>query len=90
MSILTACGDDGSGVVNTSWALVGLAAAQHEDVEAVKRGIAYLLQRQLPCGDCPQEGIAVVFNRACGMTYTNYHNILGARTLPCSLWCGTG
>ena len=28
-----------------------------------------------PDGDWPQEGIAGVFNRACGISYTNYRNI---------------
>lgn len=72
---MDAYGDDGSGVVNTAWALLALSAAEHEDVEAVKRGVAYLMQRQLPCGDWPQEGIAGVFNRACGITYTSYRNV---------------
>jgi squalene/oxidosqualene cyclase-like protein len=67
---MKAYGDDGSGVVNTAWALMALAAAKYDDVEAVKRGVQYLMKRQLPCGDWPQEGIAGVFNRACGITYT--------------------
>ena len=28
-----------------------------------------------PDGDWPQEGIAGVFNRACGITYTAYRNV---------------
>jgi squalene/oxidosqualene cyclase-like protein len=66
---MKAYGDEGSGVVNTSWALLALAAAQCSDVTAVKRGVKYLLKRQLPCGDWPQEGIAGFFNRACGKYY---------------------
>jgi cycloartenol synthase len=72
---MKAYGDDGSGVVNTAWALLALSAARTPNVEAVKRGVRYLLDRQLPCGDWPQEGIAGVFNRACGITYTAYRNI---------------
>ena len=68
-------GDDGSGVVNTAWALLALSAAKCEDVDAVKRGVKYLISRQLPSGDWPQEGIAGVFNRACGITYTAYRNV---------------
>lgn len=68
-------GDDGSGVVNTAWALLALSEARCDDVEAVKRGIKYLLKRQLPSGDWPQEGISGVFNRACGITYTAYRNV---------------
>ena len=72
---MKAYGDDGSGVVNTSWALLALSAAKYPDTEAVKRGVRYLMKRQLPCGDWPQEGIAGVFNRACGITYTSYRNV---------------
>ena len=63
---MKAYGDDGSGVVNTSWALLALSIAHHPDTVAIKRGVQYLMSRQLPCGDWPQEGIAGVFNRACG------------------------
>ena len=68
-------GDEGSGVVNTAWALLALSIAKCEDVDAVKRGIRYLVKRQLPGGDWPQEGIAGVFNRACGISYTAYRNV---------------
>ena len=72
---MKAYGHEGSGVVNTGWALLALSAAKYDDVEAVQRGVQYLLKRQLPCGDWPQEGIAGVFNRACGITYTAYRNV---------------
>ncbi|KAL7559052.1 hypothetical protein ACA910_018408 [Epithemia clementina (nom. ined.)] len=68
-------GDSGSGVVNTGWALLALSAAKYDNVEAIRRGVQYLLKRQLPSGDWPQEGIAGVFNRACGITYTAYRNV---------------
>jgi squalene cyclase len=68
-------GDDGSGVVNTAWALLALSAANSPDVDAVRRGVAYLMGRQLPTGDWPQEGIAGVFNRSVGITYTSYRNV---------------
>jgi len=68
-------GDDGSGVVNTAWALMALSAAKCSDVDAVRRGVHYLMKRQLDCGDWPQEGISGVFNRACGITYTAYRNV---------------
>jgi squalene cyclase len=72
---------EGSGVVPTAWALLGLMAAQcgDDDVpgakEAVRRGIEYLQQRQLPSGDWPQEGVAGVFNRAVAISYTQYRNV---------------
>jgi squalene/oxidosqualene cyclase-like protein len=68
-------GDEGSGVVNTAWALLALSVAKCDDVHAIENGIAYLMKRQLPSGDWPQEGIAGVFNRACGITYTAYRNV---------------
>ena len=33
------------------------------------------MSEQLPNGDWKQEGIAGVFNRACGISYTAYRNI---------------
>jgi squalene cyclase len=68
-------GDQGSGVVNTAWALLALSVCECADVQAIKRGVKYLMKRQLPCGDWPQEGIAGVFNRTCGITYTSYRNV---------------
>jgi squalene cyclase len=68
-------GDDGSGVVSTAWALLALSCGQVKDVEAIKRGVRYLIKRQLPCGDWPQEGISGVFNRSVGITYTAYRNV---------------
>jgi len=44
-------------------------------VDAVRRGINFLISQQLPNGDWTQEGIAGVFNRACGISYTQYRNI---------------
>ena len=73
---MKAYGDsDGSGVVNTSWALMALSYAKCDDVEAIRRGVRYLMERQLPSGDWPQEGISGVFNRSVGITYTAYRNV---------------
>merc|ERR1712008_311685 len=68
-------GDNGSGVVNTAWALLALSEAKCDNIDAIRRGVQYLMKRQLPCGDWPQEGISGVFNRACGITYTSYRNV---------------
>jgi squalene cyclase len=68
-------GDDGSGVVSTAWALLALSEAKCSDVAAIRKGVQYLMKRQLECGDWPQEGISGVFNRACGITYTAYRNV---------------
>lgn len=72
---MDAYGDEGSGVVNTAWALLALSAAKCDNKDVIKRGVMYLMKRQLPSGDFPQEGIAGVFNRACGITYTAYRNV---------------
>ena len=72
---MKAYGDDGSGVVNTSWALLSLSIAKCKDVDAIRRGVKYLMKRQLPSGDWPQEGISGVFNRSVGITYTAYRNV---------------
>jgi len=65
----------GSDAVMTSWALLGLMAAECEDVAAVRRGIEVLLSKQLPSGDWPQEGVSGVFNRSVGITYTSFRNV---------------
>lgn len=73
---MKAYGDsEGSGVVNTAWALMALSYAKCKDVEAIRKGVQYLMKRQLPSGDWPQEGISGVFNRSIGITYTAYRNV---------------
>jgi len=67
--------DQGGGVVTTAWALLGLMAGSCPDVDAVQRGVDYLVRRQQADGDWPQEGISGVFNRSCGITYTAYRNV---------------
>lgn len=72
---MDAYGENGSGVVNTSWALLALSIANCQDTAAIKKGIQFLLSMQLPSGDWPQQGVSGVFNRACGITYTAYRNV---------------
>eukprot|EP01138_Halocafeteria_seosinensis_P012422 gb/GECG01012693.1/.p1 GENE.gb/GECG01012693.1/~~gb/GECG01012693.1/.p1 ORF type:complete len:840 (+),score=88.00 gb/GECG01012693.1/:1-2520(+) len=59
----------------TSWALLALIDAQCEDKDAVSKGVQFLLSSQTQTGDWPQESVAGVFNRTCGITYTAYRNI---------------
>jgi len=68
-------GEDGSGVVQTAWAILGLIAAECKDRIAIDRGVAFLMRKQLPSGDWEQEAITGVFNRSCGITYTAYRNV---------------
>ena len=77
-------GNGGSGVCNTAWALLALMAAKTSDRDAVARGVAYLVSQQRPNGDWKQEGIAGVFNRACGISYTQCRPVLRCRQ-SCSL-----
>ena len=73
--VFQALGEEGSGVVQTAWALLGLLAADCGDNIALNRGVAFLMQRQLPNGDWPQDAISGVFNRSCGITYSAYRNL---------------
>eukprot|EP00928_Gymnodinium_smaydae_P054049 TRINITY_DN37892_c0_g1_i1.p1 TRINITY_DN37892_c0_g1~~TRINITY_DN37892_c0_g1_i1.p1 ORF type:complete len:834 (-),score=165.87 TRINITY_DN37892_c0_g1_i1:132-2582(-) len=67
--------DSGSSVVCTAWALLALMAADCPNCFAVKRGIVFLMKRQLPSGDWAQENISGVFNRSVGITYTAFRNV---------------
>lgn len=64
-----------SQVVNTSWALLALMAANHADKKSIEKGIQFLMDRQQPNGDWEQEGISGVFNANCMITYTAYRNV---------------
>eukprot|EP00607_Mallomonas_marina_P010769 CAMPEP_0182422772 /NCGR_PEP_ID=MMETSP1167-20130531/8545_1 /TAXON_ID=2988 /ORGANISM="Mallomonas Sp, Strain CCMP3275" /LENGTH=689 /DNA_ID=CAMNT_0024601113 /DNA_START=357 /DNA_END=2426 /DNA_ORIENTATION=+ len=81
----THLGDRGSGIVQTSWALLTILSVQDNlgqsvtgctrERSAAYRAAIYLRSKQLPSGDWPQEGITGVFNRSCGITYTAYRNV---------------
>ncbi|PNI55946.1 LSS isoform 4, partial [Pan troglodytes] len=43
-----------SQIHNTCWAMMGLMAVRHPDIEAQERGVRCLLEKQLPSGDWPQ------------------------------------
>ncbi len=64
-----------SQIVNTSWALLTLMAANYPDKEIINKGLRLLLNRQLPNGDWPQEQISGVFNFNCMITYSAYRNV---------------
>ena len=38
-------------------------------------GIRFLITRQLRNGDWKQESVSGIFNRTCGISYSNYRNI---------------
>jgi lanosterol synthase len=64
-----------SQVVQTSWALMALMAAECPDHEAIKRGIRLLMTRQQPDGQWKQEAIEGIFNHSCSISYPNYKHI---------------
>lgn len=62
-------------VTNTAWALLGLMACDYPAQEAIDKGIRFLISKQEPTGDWPQQGISGVFNFNCMITYTSYRNV---------------
>ena len=78
-----------SQVVNTSWALLTLMAAQSPTngragaiknsqssmADSIEAGIKFLIARQQPSGDWEQESISGVFNHNCMISYTSYRNV---------------
>lgn len=63
---------DGSQVVMTAWALIGLMNAQYPRVDVLKRGVKLIMDRQQANGEWKQEAIEGVFNKSCCITYPNY------------------
>ena len=69
---------DSGHVVCTAWALLSLilanprATASTSVVQAVERGVRFLMNAQLPNGDWAQQSISGVFNRNCMISYSNY------------------
>jgi squalene/oxidosqualene cyclase-like protein len=66
---------DGGQVVMTAWAVLALVRASSErHRDAIKAGVRFLLERQLPNGDWPVQGMTGVFNRTCMLNYRFYRN----------------
>ncbi len=65
----------GSQVVHTAWALMGLMSARPSD-PAVERGARHLLSAQQADGSFPEQGITGVFNKTCMIHYDNYRHIM--------------
>jgi squalene/oxidosqualene cyclase-like protein len=64
-------------VINTAWVLLGLLYIGYHNVDRhiMDRALKFLMSRQLPNGDFPQEGISGVFNGNCMITYTSYRSV---------------
>ncbi|KAJ2162199.1 hypothetical protein GGF46_000816 [Coemansia sp. RSA 552] len=63
---------EGSQVVHTAWALLGLMAAKCSYGNTIRRGIIFLMKRQQPNGEWLQESIEGVFNHSCAIRYPNF------------------
>jgi squalene/oxidosqualene cyclase-like protein len=61
--------------VMTAWALLALTATGRTECEAVRRGVAFLVNRQRFDGSFPDEHIAGMFNKTCAIHYDNYLKI---------------
>ena len=66
---------ESSQTVQTSWAVMGLVAAGMGTSDAVKHGVEYLANKQLPDGSWAKEHVAGVTNRNCAIDYVAYWSI---------------
>nr|POE87318.1 lanosterol synthase [Quercus suber] len=55
---------DGSQVVNTAWAVIGMLEAQFPTPGPIEKAVRLLMRRQQPNGEWLQEGIEGVFNKS--------------------------
>ena len=63
---------ESSQVVQTSWALLALTAAQYPNQVVLKHAVQLIMKRQKVNGEWPQEAIEGVFNKTCMISYPNY------------------
>lgn len=64
--------------VHTSWAIMTLMVAARDndrDRMSIRRGVRWLIEKQLPNGDWEQPQICGVFNFNCAIEYQSYKNI---------------
>jgi squalene cyclase len=62
---------------HTAWACLTLMEACRDndlDKKAIRRGIKWIINRQLPNGNYPVEQICGVFNFSCAIAYDGYKN----------------
>jgi lanosterol synthase len=68
---------EGSQVVNTAWAVMSLIVAGgfgDRHLDAIERGVRFLISKQLPNGDWEQTRITGVFNGNCAIHYPGFKN----------------
>ncbi|KAL9622472.1 MAG: hypothetical protein Q9160_003148 [Pyrenula sp. 1 TL-2023] len=63
---------DGSQVVQTAWACIGLMIAGYGQREPLREALSVIVGRQMRNGEWKQEGIEGVFNMTCMISYPNY------------------
>ncbi|BEI79554.1 hypothetical protein CcaverHIS002_0100830 [Cutaneotrichosporon cavernicola] len=64
-----------SQVVMTSWSVLALIYGKSPDHEAIRRGCALIMSRQLPDGAWAQEGTEGIFNKNCAIDYPAFKHI---------------
>ncbi len=66
---------EGGRAAMTAWAILALLRAGADpELPALGRGVRFLLSRQQPDGDWPEEGLNGVFSRTCALNYRFYRN----------------
>lgn len=73
--------------VQTSWAMLSLAACGRRESRAVRRGVAWLREHQGEDGRWPDQPITGVFNRTCAIHYDLYLRLFPVWALAV---CGEG
>lgn len=63
---------NGSQVVGTCWAVIGLLHARYPDRAPVAKALKVVAKRQQRSGEFLQESIEGVFNKSCMISYPNY------------------
>lgn len=58
--------------MQTAWALIGLMEAEYPNIEPLRKGIQFLMDRQQANGEWLQESMEGVFNKSCTIIYPNY------------------
>lgn len=70
-----------SQIVMTSWAIIGLLAAEYPDRNPVERAVKLIMGRQQGNGEWKQEGIEGVFNKSVMISYPNYKFVFPIKAL---------
>ncbi|KAL9100184.1 MAG: hypothetical protein Q9163_004405, partial [Psora crenata] len=70
-----------SQIVMTSWAIIGLMAAQYPDKQPIEEAVKLIMGRQRANGEWLQEGIEGVFNKSVMISYPNYKFIFSIKAL---------